>query len=108
MPRRRRPDLGRRSQSNVRRATSRANRTDDQRETDQKHMIHGPCGLFNYNSPCMVDGKCSKRYPRDLLAETITGNDGYSLYRRRSVAENGQSVVVKVRGQNVDDNPTIV
>ncbi|XP_063907805.1 uncharacterized protein LOC135125948 [Zophobas morio] len=67
-----------------------------------KHMIHGPCGLFNYNSPCMVDGKCSKRYPRDLLAETITGNDGHPLYRRRSVADNGRSVVVKVRGQNVD------
>ncbi|XP_063907387.1 uncharacterized protein LOC135125669 [Zophobas morio] len=74
-----------------------------------KHMIHGPCGLFNYNSPCMVDGKCSKRYPRDLLAETITGNDGYPLYRRRSVADNGRSVVVKVRGQNVDvDNRWIV
>ena len=37
MPRRRRPDLGRRSQSNVRRATSRANRTDDQRQTDQEN-----------------------------------------------------------------------
>lgn len=57
----------------------------------------------------MVDDKCSKRYPRDLIAETITGNDGYPLYRRRSVADNGQSVVVKVRGQNVDvDNRWIV
>ncbi|KAF2890734.1 hypothetical protein ILUMI_15439, partial [Ignelater luminosus] len=74
-----------------------------------KHMIHGPCGVFNYNSPCMVDGKCSKRYPRDLIAETITGNDGYPLYRRRSVADNGRSVVVKVRAQNVDvDNRWIV
>ncbi|XP_025831529.1 uncharacterized protein LOC112904787 [Agrilus planipennis] len=74
-----------------------------------KHMIHGPCGVCNYNSPCMVDGKCSKRYPRDLIAETITGNDGYPLYRRRSVADNGRLVVVKVRGQNVDvDNRWIV
>lgn len=74
-----------------------------------KHMIHGPCGHFNYNSPCMVDGRCSKRYPRDLLAETITGNDGYPLYRRRSVADSGRSVIVKVRGQNVDvDNRWIV
>lgn len=74
-----------------------------------KHMIHGPCGVFNYNSPCMVDGKCSKRYPRDLIVETITGNDGYPLYRRRSVADNGRSVVVKVRGQYVDvDNRWIV
>lgn len=39
MPRRRQPDLGRRSQSNVRRATSRANRTDDQRETDRENSF---------------------------------------------------------------------
>ena len=37
MPRRRRPDLGRRSQSNVQRHTSRANRTDDQRERDNEN-----------------------------------------------------------------------
>ena len=37
MPRRRRPDIGCRSQSNMRRATSRANRTYDQRDTDQEN-----------------------------------------------------------------------
>ncbi|XP_015175981.1 PREDICTED: uncharacterized protein LOC107066151 [Polistes dominula] len=74
-----------------------------------KHIIHGPCGLFNYNSPCIVDSKCSKQYLKDLLAETIVKNDGYPLYRQRSVAANGRSVVVKVRGQNVDvDNRWIV
>lgn len=74
-----------------------------------KHMIHGPCGVFNNNSPCMVDGKCSKRYPRDMIAETITGNDGYPLYRRRSVADGGRSVVVKVKRQDFEvDNRWIV
>lgn len=35
MPRRRRPDLGRRRQSNVQRATSRRKRTDQLREAGQ-------------------------------------------------------------------------
>ncbi|GBP54903.1 hypothetical protein EVAR_29745_1 [Eumeta japonica] len=33
-----------------------------------KHMIHRPCGVFNNNSLCIVDGKCSKQYSRDLFA----------------------------------------
>jgi len=46
---------------------------------DTKNMIHGPCGLLNQNSQCMVGGKCSKGFPRQLVVETITGNYGYPL-----------------------------
>ena len=59
-----------------------------------KDMIHGPYGTFNPNSPSMADGKCSKQYPRGLLAETITGNCGYPLYSRRSAT-------VKVNQQDI-------
>ncbi|VDM91619.1 unnamed protein product [Onchocerca ochengi] len=45
-------------------------------------MIHGPCNTLNPNSSCMIDGKCSKRYPRALIFNTVTGNDGYLLYGR--------------------------
>ncbi|GFS58894.1 helitron_like_N domain-containing protein [Trichonephila clavipes] len=60
-----------------------------------KNMIHGPCGAFNNNSSCMSDGKCTKRYPRKLVSDTITDNDGYPLYRRRSVEDGGKSVILK-------------
>lgn len=63
-------------------------------EVIAKNMIHGPCGILNPISPCMVQGKCSKRYPRQLVAETITGNDGYPLYRRRSIDDYGKSTIV--------------
>ncbi|GFV42548.1 uncharacterized protein LOC104236095 [Trichonephila clavipes] len=72
-------------------------------------MIHGPCGAFNNNSSCMSDGKCTKRYPREMVSDTITGNDGYPLYRRRSVEDGGKSVVLKVRNIDIEeDNRWIV
>ncbi|XP_031333941.1 uncharacterized protein LOC116163953 [Photinus pyralis] len=74
-----------------------------------KNMIHGPCGALNLHSPCMIDGKCSKRYPKQFIPETITGNDGYPLYRRRSTHDNGKSIMVKVRNNDVEiDNRWIV
>ena len=47
-------------------------------------MMHGPCGTGNPNLPCMVDGKCSKRFPKEYVEETYAGSDGYLHYRRRN------------------------
>ncbi|XP_061381633.1 uncharacterized protein LOC133319827 [Danaus plexippus] len=65
-------------------------------------MVHGPCGALNPLSPCMTDGKCTKRYPRPLVAETVTGNDGYPVYRRRSKEDNGRTIKVKVQNQEIE------
>nr|GEY14846.1 hypothetical protein [Tanacetum cinerariifolium] len=46
-------------------------------------MIHGPCGVNNPTCPCMRDGKCSKRFPRDFVNHTSLDEDGYPIYRRR-------------------------
>lgn len=74
-----------------------------------KNMIHGPCGDLNPNSPCMVDGKCSKRYPRPLIAETVSGDDGYPQYRRRSPDDNGCTATVRMMNREVTvDNRWIV
>ncbi|XP_046681375.1 uncharacterized protein LOC124368144 [Homalodisca vitripennis] len=63
-------------------------------------MIHGPCGNLNRNSPCMVNGTCSKRYPRPLCKETQTADDGYPQYRRRSPA--GGGFPVNINGVDLD------
>ncbi|KAI5385907.1 hypothetical protein KIW84_072492 [Lathyrus oleraceus] len=48
-----------------------------------KHMIHGPCGVLNQSSPCMKNGHCKRRYPKDFCEETRQGNDSYPEYMRR-------------------------
>ena len=49
-----------------------------------KFMMHGPCGAANPRSPCMAEGKCTKRFPKEYTSETYTGTDGYPHYRRRN------------------------
>ncbi|GFW85769.1 hypothetical protein TNCV_854181 [Trichonephila clavipes] len=46
-------------------------------------MIHGLFCNSNRKALCIVDGKGSKRFPRQMLQETHTGDDGYPLYRHR-------------------------
>lgn len=47
-----------------------------------KHMIHGPCDDW-----CLVDKKCSKRYPKTFLEETRIDEDAYPYYRRRNTGK---------------------
>lgn len=61
------------------------------------HMIHGPCGSFNPNSPCMKNGKCSKGYPEDFQQETVTTNKAFPRYRRRSPQQGGFTTDIFMR-----------
>lgn len=49
----------------------------------KKFMMHGPCGQLNTASSCMVQGKCSKHFPKKFNNHTTIGSDGFPVYRRR-------------------------
>ncbi|XP_043474368.1 uncharacterized protein LOC122506318 [Leptopilina heterotoma] len=73
------------------------------------HMVHGPCGPFNHRSGCMKEGRCTIRYPKAFVNETISSENGYPTYRRRSPDVGGISVPFKVRGEFIVlDNRWIV
>eukprot|EP00794_Sanderia_malayensis_P001007 gene1007-biopygen253 len=50
-------------------------------------MMHGPCGILNPSYICMQDGKCTKKFPKDLTQQTELNVNGYQLYRRRVLVE---------------------
>ena len=77
------------------------------------NMVHGPCGCINPNSPCMQDGRCSKKYPKQYMHETQLGADSYPLYRRRDCNDGGQvsNISMRIGGTRMDqeiDNRWIV
>ncbi|CAN1128960.1 ATP-dependent DNA helicase PIF4 [Linum perenne] len=63
-----------------------------------KFMIHGPCGIDNPKSPCMVDGKCKKKFPKAYNTETISDMHGYTLYKRQMT-----KVTVNKSGKYLDN-----
>ena len=73
------------------------------------NMIHGPCGALNPRSPCMKERSCTKNYPRQLISETQTGEDGYPLYRRRSEQDGGFTHMLEKHNQKIKvDNGWVV
>ncbi|GFV33744.1 uncharacterized protein TNCV_4568591 [Trichonephila clavipes] len=63
-----------------------------------KNMIHAPCGALNPSSPCIKEGKCTKKYPRGLLKDTKTNDKDYPLYRRRAPEDDGRTITKKTLG----------
>ncbi|XP_062518309.1 uncharacterized protein LOC134193499 [Corticium candelabrum] len=65
------------------------------------NMIHGPCGRMDKHSPCMRDGACTKRYPKEFKSDTQSGHDGYPSYRRRKPDDCGHQGIKKIKGNDV-------
>ena len=45
-------------------------------------MLYCPCGVDNPQAKCMVNGKCSKCFSKDLRERTDWAEDSYPLYAR--------------------------
>ncbi|XP_069965797.1 uncharacterized protein [Bactrocera oleae] len=78
-------------------------------EIVKTHMVHGPCGVHNPQCPCMKNGICSKKFPKAFTTETVTGEDGYPFYRRRSPKNGGRQASIQSRTKTFNiDNRWIV
>ncbi|GJR79669.1 uncharacterized protein Tco_0150454 [Tanacetum coccineum] len=75
----------------------------------KEFMMHGPCGPEHRSCPCMVDNKCSKKFPKKFNEETFIDESGYAIYSR---SENGKTI--KKQGVDLDNrfvvpyNPTLL
>ncbi|XP_019160783.1 PREDICTED: uncharacterized protein LOC109157339 [Ipomoea nil] len=55
----------------------------------EEFMMHGSCRKARTNSPCMVNARCSKHFPKRFVESSTFDADGYPVYRRR---DNGNIV----------------
>ena len=60
-------------------------------------MVHGPCGAHRPAAPCLADGVCTKRYPKEFNAVTEVNDTGYPKYRRRSPHDGGRVAQLAAR-----------
>ncbi|XP_031104363.1 uncharacterized protein LOC116007835 [Ipomoea triloba] len=56
----------------------------------EEFMIHSPCGASRTSSPCMVNGSCSKHFPKKFVNCFTFDEDGYPIYTRR---DNGMTIM---------------
>ena len=47
-----------------------------------KYILHGLCGIDNSQAKCMVNRKCSKRFPKEYRERTDWAENSYPLYAR--------------------------
>ena len=75
----------------------------------KEFMMHGPCGPEHRSCPCMVENKCSKKFPKAFNESTFIDESGYAIYRRN---DNGRTV--KKQGADLHSgfvvpyNPTLL
>ncbi len=64
-------------------------------------MLHGPCGQINPNATCMQNEQnmCSKRFPKDFVAETTNEQNRFPYYRRRNDGR-----IIEKRCRNGENN----
>jgi hypothetical protein len=66
-----------------------------------KLMVHRPCGAQNPHSSCMVDGACSKGFPKPFREETSVTEDSYARTRRSNTGQSYEITFVKALRLNV-------
>ncbi|XP_031096933.1 uncharacterized protein LOC116001185 [Ipomoea triloba] len=49
----------------------------------EEFMVHGSCGHARKKSPCMLNGRCLKHFPKKFVDYSTFDEDGYTIYRRR-------------------------
>ncbi|XP_028110293.1 uncharacterized protein LOC114308820 [Camellia sinensis] len=69
-----------------------------------KHMVHGPCGMYNEQSPCMTNGRCKRHFPKPFSPITTLRNDSYPVYRRRE----GESAPLESNPSILVDNSWVI
>jgi hypothetical protein len=63
-----------------------------------KFMIHGTCGAMCSTSPCMVNGTCSKFYPKDFSSTTTVSSNGHVIY-----AQPNNDITIQKNGARIDN-----
>ena len=66
----------------------------------QQFMVHTPCGTDNNNrnAPCIVNGTCSKGFPKPFRETTSVSEDSYTCTRRPDTG-----ITYTVSGKTVDN-----
>ncbi|XP_063939345.1 uncharacterized protein LOC135148359 [Daucus carota subsp. sativus] len=67
-------------------------------EAVKQFMIHGPCGPEFPKSPCMVNHKCSRHFPKKYANSTTFDDSGFPVYKRTN-----SGITVKVRNAQLDN-----